>query len=98
MKEDLEKIIEHYGINNQLKKFNEESYELIEAIINAENNRLIGISNEPSKIAIENITQEIADCLVLIEQFKLYYSITSEEITNIFRNKVARQLKRMEED
>lgn len=98
MKEDLLKIINNYGINNQLKKFNEESYELIEAIINAENNRLIGISNEPCETAIKNITEELADCMVLIEQFKLYYGITSEEITNIFWNKVARQLKRIEED
>lgn len=96
MEQDLLKIINNYGINNQLRKFTEEYFELTEAIINAENNRLIGISNEPSKIAIENITQEIADCMVLIEQFKLYYGITSEEITNIFWNKVARTLERIE--
>ena len=29
MKDKLLKIINHYGINSQLKKFNEESYELI---------------------------------------------------------------------
>jgi NTP pyrophosphatase (non-canonical NTP hydrolase) len=49
------------------------------------------------KTNLENITQELADCMVLIEQFKLYYGITSEEITNIFWNKVARQVKRIEE-
>ena len=32
MKEDLLKIISNYGTINQLKKLNEECYELIEAI------------------------------------------------------------------
>lgn len=100
MKEDLEKIISFYGINNQLKKFNEESYELIEAITIHELKKSVEYEIPLTEIigTKENIIQELADCMVLIEQFKLYYGISSEEITNIFWNKVARQLKRIEEE
>ena len=45
-------IINHYGLKNQIRKFNEESYELIEALF--ENNK-------------EHIAEEIADCLLLIK-------------------------------
>jgi hypothetical protein len=34
--------------------------------------------------------------MLLLEQFKIYYGITSEEITNLFWSKVARTLKRIE--
>ena len=36
MQEELLKIINHYGVDNQLKKINEEVFELIEAIRNYE--------------------------------------------------------------
>ena len=37
MKEDLLKIIQHYGVMPQLKYFQSEVFELNESIINAEN-------------------------------------------------------------
>lgn len=98
MKEDLLKIINFYGVNNQLRQFNEECFELIEAIINAENNRLIGIVRKPSKTATEHIKEEIADCLVMLGQFIEYYGITREELMLIERYKVNRQLDRIEEE
>ena len=39
MEEDLLKIIEHFGVNNQQRKLQEEVFELNEAIINYENER-----------------------------------------------------------
>ena len=90
MKEDLEHIIQHYGIRNQLRKFNEESYELLEAINDYE-----WIVDGRGRCDKNHITEELADCMVLIEQFKLYYDISSEEITNIFWSKVDRQLDRI---
>lgn len=91
MKEDLIKIIEHYGVNNQLRQFNEECFELMEAITIYETEEYECV---PSNI---HIKEEIADVMVMLEQFKLYYRISSEEITNIFWSKVDRQLKRIEE-
>lgn len=91
MKEKLLKIINHYGILKQLKYFQSEVFELNEAIINAE--------NEYSMLKnIGNIAEEIADVMVMLEQFKLYYEISSEEITKIFWSKVDRQLGRIENE
>lgn len=81
--EKLLKIINHYGKSHQVRKLLEEVGELIETIMNEDK---------------ENMVQEIADCLVLLEQFKLYYGISSEEITNIFWSKVDRQLDRIENE
>lgn len=88
MKEDLLKIINTYGVIPQLKYFQSEVFELNEAIIKAEN------PFEPIQ-DIEHIAEEISDCLVMIEQFKLYYGITSEEITEVMKYKIHRQLERL---
>lgn len=98
MKEDLLKIINTYGVLPQLKYFQSEVFELNEAIINAENNRLIGEIRKPSVTAIKHIAEEIADVMVMLEQFKNYYDISSEEITKIFWSKVYRQLDRIEKE
>ena len=98
MKDDLLKIISFYGVLPQLKHFNSEVFELNEAIINAENNRLIGISRKPSELAIEHIAEEIADCMVMIHQFIEYYKIDNNDISNIMQRKIDRQLERIENE
>lgn len=91
--EKLLKIINHYGIMPQLKYFQSEIFELNEAIICEEiSKRDDEVNNYKS---IKDIAEEIADVMVMLEQFKLYYGITSEEITNVFWNKVDRQLERI---
>lgn len=95
-KEKLLKIINTYGVNNQQRKLAEEVFELHEAIIDAEHNRYVGIVRKPCDSCIEHIAEEIADVLVMLEQFKLYYGISSEDITKIFWEKVDRQIKRIE--
>lgn len=97
MKDKLLDIMQHYGIENQLRKFNEENFELIEAIHKSEN------SDASLKILegitlINNIKEEIADNLVLLSQFILYYEIDLDEIEEIFKQKVDRQLERMKKD
>lgn len=69
-------IINHYGYKHQIKKLAEEQYELIEALF------------EEKK---EHITEEIADCLVLINQFKAYYKIKDKDIQKVYDYKLARQ-------
>ena len=98
MKNNLLKIIKHYGIKNQLRKFNEESFELQEAIIHAEYNRVLGISNEPCIKAVKHIAEEISDCYVILEQFRHYYGISNEEIKKAIKYKINRQLERMKEN
>ena len=109
MEKDLLKIIEHFDINNQQRKLQEEVFELQEAITKHENkNPIITTIDTLNKVAnnisgkeykmlsIENIKEEIADCMVILEQFKLHYGISNEEITKIFWEKVNRTLERIE--
>lgn len=98
MKEDLLKIIEHFGINNQQRKLEEEIFELEEAITINQLKETVEYEIPLTEIVgtREHITEELADVMLLLEQFKTYYGITSEEITNLFWNKVARTLQRIE--
>lgn len=73
-------IINHYGYRHQIRKFEEEQYELIEALF------------EEDK---DHITEEIADCLLLINQFKSFYQIKDKDIQEVYNYKLARQERRM---
>ena len=102
-KEKLLKIINTYGVLPQLKYFQSEVFELNEAIISYENFLKTYHSYSEPDIFYANqdlkmhIAEEIADVLVMLEQFKLYYGISSEDITKIFWEKVDRQIGRIEE-
>lgn len=98
MKENLLQIINHYGIKSQQRKLQEEVFELQEAIINAENNRLIGIIRKPCELAIEHITEEIADVLNMVEQFMYYYDIDIQDVIEIKHQKINRQLERINKE
>ena len=98
MSEKLLKIINHYGIKNQVKKFNEEAFELIEAIIQFEDDFYYLLEPEGIEISKEHIAEEIADCYVLLEQIRLKYDIYLKEVAKIGRYKIDRQLKRMEKE
>ena len=82
MKDKSLKIINHYGINNQQRKFNEEVFELQESITTYE-------LNGKNK---EHIAEEIADCYNLLEQFIKYYDIPKTTINRIQLFKQDRQL------
>lgn len=82
MENKLLTIFNTYGKSHQIKKLLEEVGELIETVMNEDK---------------ENMVQELADCMVILEQIKLYYGITSKEITDIFWNKVDRTIDRIKE-
>ena len=100
MIEKILKIINHYGVNHQQRKLEEEVFELQEIIRDYEFSK----DNFPKQHKIcekqfkEHITEEIADVMVLLEQFKVYYDISSEEVTKIFWSKVDRQIERIKEE
>ena len=98
MEEALKRIINHYGIMKQLKYIHSEYYELDEAIINAENNRNVGITRGICASCIKHIAEELADVMVMLEQFRLNYGISEDYIAQIAQYKVERQLKRIEEE
>ena len=99
MKDDLLKIISFYGVLPQLKHFNEEAYELIEAIRNYEYQydacEAIGWKEYHIEKEKEHIAEEIADCYVMLNQFQLYYGIENKQIEETMKFKIDRQLKRI---
>ena len=108
MKEDLLKIINEYGIMNQLKYFQSEIFELNEAIITLEQ-YITNVANEDpiydkyikkeiNDKYILHIAEEIADVLVMLLQFKEYYKISDEEIKEIMKFKIERQLERIKNE
>lgn len=106
--EKLEKICQHYGIRNQLKKLSEEVFELQEAVIDADqewhistDNPLVEIGQPIIQHIAKNqghIAEELADVMVLWEQIRLHYDIPSQTIAAITTEKIERQLKRIEEE
>lgn len=100
MKEDLLKIINNYGVSNQLKKMSEEVFELQEAIFKYE--ELKKWDDEyysvDLKSAIEHLEEEFADVCVVLEQFKAYYDLDNNKIIEIMKQKINRQLDRIEKE
>ncbi len=74
--DELLEIIKHYGLKAQLKKFNEEVYELLESIIQKDNK--------------EHITEEYADVVLVLSQIGLYLNIDPNEVDKIVDYKVKR--------
>ena len=102
MEDKLLKIISYYGIKEQLKYIHSEYFELDEAILNE---REISFNSEGDigdllalDKAKEHITEEIADVLVMLEQFRLYYNISIESVKEIAKYKINRQLERISEE
>lgn len=100
MDKDLLKIIEFYGAMPQLKYLQSEVFELDEAIINHELKESVEYEIPLSEIigAKEHIAEEIADCLVMLMQFKEYYHIDGKQIMKIMKQKIDRQLDRIEKE
>lgn len=93
MKKELLKIINHYGVSHQLRKLNEECYELLEAINDYE-----WMTSENGRCDTQRIAEEMADVHVMLAQFAEYYNIDSMDIAHIMAKKIKRQLGRMENE
>lgn len=97
MKDDLLKIISFYGVMPQLKYFQSEVFELVEAVINRELHWNYDTEIQDIKPLDKHIAEEISDCFVMLKQFQYYYGITDEEIINNMQFKIKRQLERIKE-
>ena len=86
------KIINNYGVDNQLKKLNEEVFEFIEAIMQYEFYKYGG---DIDKLK-EHVIEEYGDVLFVLNQFRCYYKISNSDIRKVQQFKGERQLKRME--
>ena len=97
MTDKLLEIINHYGVNNQQRKLEEEVFELQEIIRDYEFSK----DNFPKQHKIcekqfkEHIAEEIADVTVMLLQFKEYYHIDGNDILKIMNEKIDRQLERL---
>lgn len=99
MKENLERIIDYYGVNNQLKKLNEECFELIDSIRDYEylyEDHWTELIDERDEEYKKHIEEEYADVMVMLEQFKNYYNLNNSNITKIMHEKIDRQICRIE--
>lgn len=82
--DELLEIIKHYGLEAQLKKFNEEVYELLESIIQKDN--------------ILHITEEYADVVLVLSQIGLYLNIDPNEVDKIVDYKVKRTKEKIKKE
>ena len=102
MREKILKIINNYGVKPQLKYFQSEVYELTEAIFDYEAQKEacenVGCSELHIAKCKEHIAEEIADCYVMIEQFRLHYNIPTDVIQTIMRMKINRQMERIKDE
>lgn len=100
MKNDLLKIISHYGVNAQQRQLAEEVFELQEAITTHELKNSVSYEIPLTELTDtkEHIAEEIADVMVLLNQFKAYYDIPNETILVFMRGKVNRQLERIKNE
>ena len=48
--------------------------------------------------AKENIAEEIADVMIMLKQFRVYYNISDKTINTIMRKKIKRQLERIKNE
>lgn len=100
MKDKLLKIINHYGIDKQLKYIHSEYFELDEAIIDAEKFKPKSFTqlNINLEDYINHVTEELADVMVMLKQFQYYYGISDEEMEKIMNEKINRQLERIKDE
>ena len=81
MNDRVRKILYHYGFENQRLKTIEELSELIQALCKDDK---------------DNVKEEVADCLIMLEQLKIY--LGEDIIDKIIDEKLNRQLRRIENE
>lgn len=83
---EILKIINHFGVNNQQRKLQEEIFELQEAITKFEN----GIGD------IKEVEEEMVDVTLLIHQFMELYEVDGLKMMVLEHHKVKRTIERIE--
>lgn len=80
------KIINHFGVNNQQRKLQEEVFELQEAITKFE----AGVGD------IKDVEEELVDVWILINQLIEFYEVEPIEFMQLRNDKLNRTLERIE--
>lgn len=96
MQDKLLQIINHYGLDKQLKYIHSEYFELDEAIVKSQYNCNYDFIEKEEDI--NHIAEEIADVMVMLKQLQYYYEIGDGYIEDIMNYKINRQLERIEKE
>ena len=83
----LERAIETYGEDMQLTVAVEEFSELIKEIC----------KSKRGKDNVADITEEMADCYIMLEQLKIIFEIKNSEIYSVMEAKLDRLKNRLDE-
>lgn len=97
-------IINHFGLRQQMKKLNEEVYELLEAIdayedavMEQEGSREPFYTVAEMAIFRDHVVEEMGDVLILLTQFLARYEIVKPELDTWMDAKLDRTQKRIKE-
>ena len=94
-------IINHFGLRNQMKKLNEEIFELLEAIDNYEDASMEFSNHEECYTVDEmyvfrdHVVEEMGDVLILLTEFIGRYDIEKHELDKWMDYKLERTLDRI---
>lgn len=92
---------EVYELNEAIFDYNKTSIsEFIGGICREVTNVFASVYNVPKTKdpRKEHIIEEIADVTVMLKQIQLHYNISNNEVNDVMKSKVERQLKRIEEE
>ena len=89
MKAKLLRIFNHFGIESQKRKLNEECYEFLQAVCEWQ-----GYTDSP--IFRRHVVEELADCLVVLKQFQLSFEIADLVLEEFAISKTERTLARID--
>ena len=90
---EVEKIADHYGLQHQLSKTDEELVELILAI----QDYSIKLSSKDDDISVSHMVEEMADVSIMIEQLT-YLTESKKEFEACRELKIKRQIGRIAEE
>lgn len=96
--DELKKVADYYGYEEQSNQLIEECAELIQAL--SKYHRASGkgqpIADYQKTTVLDNIIEEIADVEVMLEQIKYLLNISEDDISAVIQAKTIRQKKRMQ--
>ena len=96
--EELKKVADFYGYEEQSNQLIEECAELIQAL--SKYRRASGkgqpIADYQKTTVLDNIIEEIADVEVMLEQIKYLLNISEDDILAVIQAKTIRQRNRMQ--
>ena len=96
MKNKLLAIINHYGVDNQQRKLEEEVFELNKAITQIEYPAIGHKPDDLKKMEKGHIEEEVGDVLNVLHQFILYYDLDMDNICNSRIKKIDRTIGEIE--